>query len=57
MRGKLHSFGDAFCAGKWNVDAATSVVVRVMYEVPSMDTVGVPGVAVVSCLVDYDSGA
>ena len=57
MREKLHSFGDAFCAGTWNVDAVTSVVVRGGFEVPSIDNVGGPGVAVVMCLVDYDSGA
>ena len=57
MREKLHSFGDAFCAGTWNVDAVTSVVVRGGSEVPSIDNVGGPGVAVVRCLVDYDSGA
>ena len=57
VRGKLHSFGDAFCAGTWNVDAVTLVVVRGGSEVPSIDTVGGPGVAVVRCLVDYGSGA
>ena len=54
MREKLHSFGDAFCAGKWNVDAVTSVVVRGGSEVPPINTVGGPGAAVVRCLVDYD---
>ena len=57
MREKLHSFGDAFCAGKWNVDAVTSVVVRGGSEVPPIDTMGCPGVAVARCLMDDDSGA
>ena len=57
MGGKLHCFGDAFCAGTWNVDAVTSVVVRGRSQVPSIDTVGGPGAAVFRCLVDYDSGA
>ena len=57
MRGKLHSFGDAFCAGTWNVYAVTSVVVRGGSEVPSIDTVGGLGTAVVRCLMDYDLGA
>ena len=54
VRGKLHSFVDAFCAGTWNVDAVTSVVVRGGSEVPSIDTVGGPGAAVFRYLVDYD---
>ena len=57
MREKLHSFGDALCAGTWNVYAVTSVVVGGGSKVPSIDTVGVPGAAVVRCIVDYDSGA
>ena len=57
MRRKLHSFDDAFCAGTWNVDAVTSVVVRGRSKVPSVDTVGGAVAAVVRCLVDYDSGA
>ena len=56
MREKLHSFGDAFCAGTCNVDAVTSVVVMCGSKVPYIDTVGDPGAAVVRCLVDYDSG-
>ena len=51
MRGKLHSFGDAFCA------AVTSVVVRGRSEVPPIDTVGGPGAAVFRCLMDNTSGA
>ena len=47
MRVKLHSFGDAFCTGTQNVDTVISVVVGGGYEVPSIDTVGVPGAAVV----------
>ena len=57
MRAKLHSFGYAFCAGTWNVDAVTSVVVRGGSQVPFIDTVRGPGAAVFRCLVDYDSGA
>ena len=57
MREKLHSFGDVFCVGKWNVDAVTLVVVRGGSKVLSIDTVGGPGAAVVRCLVYYDSGA
>ena len=57
MRGKLHSFGDAFCTGMWNVDAVTSLVVRVGSELPSIDTVGGQGAAVAGCLVDDDLGA
>ena len=54
---KLHCFGDAFCAGMWNVDAVSSVVVRGGSKVPSIDTIGDPGAAVVRCLVYYDSRA
>ena len=54
MGGKLHCFGDALCAGTWNVDAVTLIVVRSRSEVPSIDTVGGPGAAVVRCLVYYD---
>ena len=57
MRGKLHSFGDAFCTGTWNVDTVTSVVVRGGSQVPSINTVGDPGAEVARCLMDYDSGA
>ena len=57
VKGKLHSFGDEFCAGTWDVDAVTSVVVRGGSKVPSIDTVGVPGAAVVRCLMEDDSGA
>ena len=48
---KFHCFGDVFCAGTWNVDVVTSVVVRGGPEVPSIHTVGGPGAAVVRCLV------
>ena len=57
MRGKLHGFGDVFCAGTWNVYAVTAVVVRGGSEVPTINTVGGPGAEVVRCLVYYDSGA
>ena len=51
MGGKRHCFGDALCAGTWNVDAVTSVVVRGGSKVPSISTVGGPGAAVVRCLM------
>ena len=57
MRGKLHSFGNVFCTGMWNVDVVTLVVVRSRSEVPPIDTVGGSVAAVVGCLVDNDSGA
>ena len=57
MREKLHSFGDAFCAGTWNVDAVTLVVIWGGYKVPPIDTVGGPCAAVVRCLMDDNSGA
>ena len=50
---KIHCFGDALCACTWNVEAVTSVVVRGGSEVPSIDTVGGPGAAVVRCIVYY----
>ena len=56
MRGKLHSFGNAFCAGTWNVDAVKLVVVRGRSKVPPIDTMGEPGAAVAGCLVDDDLG-
>ena len=54
---ELHSLGDAFCAGIWNVDAVSSVVVRSGSGVTSIYTVGGPGAAVFGCLVYYDSRA
>ena len=54
---KLHCFGDAFCAGTWDVYTVALVVVRGGSEVPSIDTVGGAGAAVVRCLVYYDSHA
>ena len=57
MREELHSFGDAFCVRTWNLDAVTSVVVRGGSEVPSINTVGGEGAAVVRCLVYYHSRA
>ena len=56
-RGKLHCFGDTFCAGMWNVDAVTLVVVRGGSKVLSIKTVGVSGAVVVRCLVYYNSHA
>ena len=40
MRVKLDSFGNTFGAGPRNVDAVTSVVVRVGSEIPTVNTVG-----------------
>ena len=57
MGRKVYCFGDAFCAGTWDVDTVTSVVVRGGSEVPSINTVGGPGAAVVGCLVYYNSCA
>ena len=57
MGGVFHCFGDAFCAGTWNVNAVTSVVVRGRYKVPPIHTVGVLCAGFVSCLVYYDSCA
>ena len=57
MGKKIHCFGDAFCADPRNLDEVTSVVVRGRSEVPSIDTVGGAGAAVVRCLVYYDSRA
>ena len=54
MGGELRCFDDAFCAGTWDVDAVASVVVRGGYKVPSVNTVGGPGAAVVGCLVYYN---
>ena len=57
MREKLHSFGNAFCAGTRNADAVTLVVVRGRSEVPPIYTVGGLGVAVARCLTENKSGA
>ena len=46
VREKLYSFGDTFGVGPRNVDAVTSVVVRSGSEIPTIDTVGKPGVTV-----------
>ena len=54
---KLYCFVDTFCAGTWNIDTVTSLVVRGGSKVPFIDTVGGAGVAVVRCLVYYDSRA
>ena len=56
MRGKLYSFGDTFGVGPRNVDAVTWVVVRGGSEIPTIDTVGVPGATVSGCFVDNDAG-
>ena len=52
---ELYYFGDAFCASAWDVDTVALVVVRGGSEVPSIYTVGGAGVAVVGCLVYYES--
>ena len=57
VREELHSFGDSFCGGTWNVNAVTSVVVKGGSEVPPIDTVGGPGEAVARCLMENYSGA
>ena len=54
--GELDSFGNSFVAGPLNVDAVTSVVVRGWYKIPTINTVGVPGVAVSGCFMDNDAG-
>ena len=46
VREKLHSFVNTFGAGPRNVDAVTSLVVRGGSEIPTVDTVGGPGVTV-----------
>ena len=56
MREKLHSFGDAFCAGTLNVDAVTLVVVRGRSKVLSINNMEGPGAAVVRYLLYFDSG-
>ena len=57
VREKLDSFGDTFFAGPRNVDVVTTVVVRVRSEIPTVDTVGVPGATISGCFVDNDAGA
>ena len=56
VRGKLDSFYDTFGVGPRNVDAVTSVVVRGGSEIPTINTVGGPGVTVSGCFVDNDAG-
>ena len=57
MRGKLYSFENTFGAGTRNVDAVTSVVIRGGYEIPTINTVGVPGATVAGCFMYNDLGA
>ena len=57
MRGKLDSFGDTFGVGPRNVDAVISVVVRGGSKIPTIDTVGGPGVTVSGCFMDNNAGA
>ena len=54
---ELYCFGDALCAGAWDVNAVALVVVRGRSKVPSIYTVRGPGAAVVGCLVYYESRA
>ena len=56
MREKLDSFGDTFGAGPRNVDAVTLVVVRGGSEIPTIDTVGVPGATVDGCFMENNAG-
>ena len=55
--GKLYSLGDTIGAGTWNVHAVTSVMVRGGSEIPTIDTVGVPGATVAGFFVDNNAGA
>ena len=57
VRTILDSFGDMFGAGPRNVDAVTTVVVRVGSEIPTVDTVGEAGAMIAWCLVNNDAGA
>ena len=57
MRVKLDSFGNTFGAGPRNVDAVTSVVVRVGSKIPTVNTVGGAGATIAWCFVDNDAGA
>ena len=57
VREKLHSFGDAFYACTWNVDAVTSVVVRGGSEVPPINNMGGPGAAFARGFMENESGA
>ena len=52
---EIYYFGNSFCTSVWDVYAVALVVVRGGSEVPSIYTMRVPGVAVVGCLVYYDS--
>ena len=55
--GKTQIFGDMFGTGPRNVDAVTSVVVRVGSEIPIINTVEGPGEVVSGCFIDNDAGA
>ena len=57
MREKLDSIGDTFGAGPQNVDAVTTVVFRGGSEIPTVDTVGGPGVTIAGCFVDKNACA
>ena len=57
VRVKIYSFGDTFDTGTQNVYVATSIVVRGGSEVPPIETVGGPGVAVAGCFMDNNAGA
>ena len=57
MREIRYSFGDTFGAGPRNVDAVTSVVVRGGSDIPTINTVAVPGETVAGCFMDNNAGA
>ena len=57
VRERLNSFGDTFGAVPRDVDAVTSVVVRVGSEIPTFDTVGGTGATVDRCFMENDAGA
>ena len=47
---------NTFSAGPWNIDAVTMIVVRGRSEIPTVDTVGRPGVTISGCFVDNNAG-
>ena len=57
MRGELDSFGDTFSVSPQNVDEVTTVVVRGGSNIPTVNTVGVPGATIAWCFVSNDAGA
>ena len=55
--GKLYNFGNTFVMGTRNVDAVKSVVVRGGSKIPTIGTVGGPGVTVAGCFVEINAVA